>query len=121
MKLSYKRRKQVVGIFDQMIVHYGISKHTTEYPELIIIHDNNVDYMGSFEDETEEIVLNLAKCRTLKDAVSTMIHEYCHYMQPRKGGWYNRYFKTYKYEDHPYEVAADAMAVRDLHLFMPEK
>lgn len=117
MKLTYNRIKQLNSIFDNIVNHYGFSRYSNDLPDLIIIHDDKDGSMGTFEDESEEIVLNLFNCRTVKDAVGTMIHEYCHYLQPRNG-WYDRYARKYKYSEHPYEIQANEMADRDLHLFI---
>jgi Zn-dependent peptidase ImmA (M78 family) len=60
--------------------------------------------MGSYYSEENRIVLYNINCKTLEDVVSTIIHEYSHYLQSMKKYW--EYFNTYSYSTHPYERQA---------------
>ncbi len=116
MKLTYDRVQEFNEVFEEMIEFYGISKYTEDLPNLVLIHDSGDYAMGTFEEEVEEIVVNVAQCRTRKDVIGTMIHEYVHYLQPRNG-WYVRYSKKYSYDNHPYEKQANEAALNDLDKF----
>lgn len=48
--------------------------------------------------------------RNCYNLANTIIHEYIHYLQPNKGGWYWRYMRTHGYEKHPYEIEATYLA-----------
>ena len=51
-----------------------------------------------------KITIYLPNCRTKYDLVSTMIHEYTHYLQSR--GMYKYYEDEYYYSTNPYERQA---------------
>jgi uncharacterized protein YjaZ len=51
-----------------------------------------------------KITLYAPNCETLHDVVSTIIHEYSHYLQSRTK--YEKYEKTYNYEKNPLEKEA---------------
>jgi len=51
-----------------------------------------------------KITLYAPNCETLHDVVSTIIHEYSHYLQSRTK--YRKYEKTYSYEKNPLEKEA---------------
>jgi len=56
-----------------------------------------------YSGENRIIVYDL-NCKTLEDVVSTIIHEYSHYLQSMKKYW--EYFNTHSYSTHPYERQA---------------
>lgn len=60
--------------------------------------------MGSYYSVENRIVVYGVNCKTLEDVVSTIIHEYSHYLQSMKKYW--EYFNTYSYSTHPYERQA---------------
>lgn len=60
--------------------------------------------MGSYYSVENRIVVYDINCKTLEDVVSTIIHEYSHYLQSMKKYW--EYFNTYSYSTHPYERQA---------------
>lgn len=60
--------------------------------------------MGSYYSVENRIVVYDVNCKTLEDVVSTIIHEYSHYLQSMKKYW--EYFNTYSYSTHPYERQA---------------
>lgn len=119
MKLTHERWHDLNDAFQDMIEYYGHSKYSEFLPELVLYYDPNYNCMGEFDDENEEISVNIAKCSTVRQAIGTIIHEYQHYLQPRNG-WYDRHFKNgHTYNTHPYEIEADEIAHRDWKRFMP--
>jgi hypothetical protein len=61
-------------------------------------------FYGDFQSEDNKIVIYGLKDQSLDDIVSTVIHEYTHYLQSTKKYW--EYFKTHYYSTHPYERQA---------------
>jgi len=118
VKLTHDRYHDLHSAFQKMISNYGQSNWTEFLPDLVLYYDPSYGCMGEFDDSTEEVSINIAKCRTMRQAIQTMIHEYTHYMQPRNG-WYDRHFKNgHTYDSHPYEVDANEVAERDWKLFL---
>ena len=68
--------------------------------------ERNKDCLAYFEDETNTIIIRARGHRTVKNFIRTLIHEYIHYLQPTKGGWYERWNEQYGYEKNPYEIEA---------------
>jgi hypothetical protein len=62
------------------------------------------DFNGSYYSDENRIVIYDLNCNSLEDVVSTVIHEYTHYLQSVKKYW--EYFKTHYYSTHPYERQA---------------
>jgi hypothetical protein len=83
MKLTHERYHDLHGLFQDIITHYGQSDWSHFLPDLVIIHDPSEGIMGEFDDSTEEVTLNIARCNRMSQAINTMIHEYQHYLQPR--------------------------------------
>ena len=74
---------------------------------------NTLDYdeddkqnIGRYDPDMNCISLKVRGHRTSKRFIKTIIHEYIHYLQPRKGGWYERWNKKYGYYKNPYEIEA---------------
>ena len=109
MKPSLKRLRQLTHIYEHICEEFGYSKYYDWMPELLVYHDPEESWgggiaLGCFDEDLEEISINLANHRTLKNVIKTMLHEYCHYLQCP--GWYTRYAGMYSYEQHPYEIEA---------------
>ena len=68
-----------------MMTKYGIPKSKDSYPVLELIHDTSDPVQGEFRDESDEIIVNMAQCETIRDAIETMVHEYQHYLIYREG------------------------------------
>ena len=118
MRLTSERYHDLHNAFQNIISHYGQSDWSHFLPDLVIIHDPSEGIMGEFDDSTEEVTLNIARCNRMSQAINTMIHEYQHYLQPRNG-WYDRHFKNgHTYDTHPYEIEANEIAARDWKLFV---
>jgi hypothetical protein len=62
------------------------------------------NFSGSYYSDENRIIVYDINCDTLEDVVSTVIHEYTHYLQSMKKYW--EYFKTHYYSTHPYEIQA---------------
>lgn len=60
---------------------------------------------GYYDCADNEIVLNLNRCRTIKELITTFIHEYIHSTQ-NCSTYYGKLYKKYGYDKHPYEVEA---------------
>ena len=124
MNLNYDIACELQGAFVEMMTKYGKSKNKDLWPELYLTHDPDDPVQGEFLDELDEIVVNMAQCETIRDAIETMVHEYQHYLQGGSGGacdWHDRYFDMgYDYESHPYEIQAEDIVKRDAGLFMPD-
>ena len=56
-----------------------------------------------YSDENRIIVYHI-NCCSIEEVVSTVIHEYTHYLQSMKKYW--EYFDTHNYSTHPYERQA---------------
>ena len=124
MNLTHDMSCDLHGVFVEMMMKYGIPKSKDSYPVLELIHDISDPVQGEFLDESDEIIVNMAQCETIRDAIETMVHEYQHYLQGGSGGacdWHDRYFDMgYNYEDHPYELQAEDIVKRDADEFMPD-
>lgn len=61
---------------------------------------------------TEEniIKVRIQGHKTIYNLANSIIHEYTHYLQPRKGNWYYRWNNSMGYENNPYEVEANHIA-----------
>jgi len=118
MKLTSERYHDLHSAFQKIISHYGQSKWT-QFCQTSLSSTIQVKVSwGEFHDETEEIILNIARCNKMSQTINTMIHEYQHYLQPRNG-WYDRHFKNgHTYDSHPYEIEANEIAARDWKLFV---
>ncbi len=61
-------------------------------------------YYGNYCLYKNQITIYINNCDTLKNLVSTIIHEYTHYLQPMSR--YKEYEKYYYYSTHPFERQA---------------
>ena len=124
MKLNYDTACELQGAFVEMMTKYGKSKNKDLWPELYLTYDPDDPVQGEFLDELDEIVVNMAQCETMRDAIETMVHEYQHYLQGGSTGacdWHTRYYDMgYDYENHPYEVQAEEAVKKDAHMFIPD-
>ena len=124
MKLNYDIACELQGAFVEMMMKYGKSKNKDLWPELYLTYDPDDPVQGEFLDEVDEIVVNMAQCKTIRDAIETMVHEYQHYLQGGASGacdWHDRYFDMgYDYENHPYEIQAEDIVKRDTEQFLPD-
>lgn len=126
-------KEQVQNIVDevypQIEKHYGVSKfqECTPYIEL---HKNIYEkYSGEEGAQGEEDSCHAEYCSMLNEItvywpqmksrkmiVKTLVHEYQHHLQ--SPSWMKRYYNMgYRYDNHPYEVAA-TKAEKDYKLFI---
>ena len=129
MKLSYSKKElEDIGdkVIDWCIDEFGLSKYYEHYPyvEIDMFEENP---MGEFIRDNNEIIIYPKAMENMDDFVSTVIHEYTHYMQ--SPSWYTRYanrktelsaeeFATYLLRgesslDHPYEIQAEQIATNN--------
>ena len=59
---------------------------------------------GSYHSHENRIIIYYVNCPTIKEIVSTVIHEYTHYLQSNKQ--YYEFTEYYNYFSHPFEVEA---------------
>ena len=100
-------RKSALLALDWCIEKYGPSRFAA-LETLRIKLDSRVDYLGSYDELDNLILLNPKRHKTLKDWVTTVIHEYTHFRQPIFEK-YDDYFERYgrNYDNHPYEITAN--------------
>ena len=129
MKLLYSKKElEDIGnkVIDWCIDEFGLSKYYEHYPyvEIDMFEENP---MGEFIRDNNEIIIYPKAMENMDDFVSTVIHEYTHYMQ--SPSWYTRYanrktelsaeeFATYLLSgesslDHPYEIQAEQIATNN--------
>lgn len=65
---------------------------------------NGFIFYGTYCFYKNRILIYIENCNTIFDIVSTIIHEYTHYLQSRTK--YKTYVKTYNYSRNPYERQA---------------
>lgn len=124
MKNTRKRATQVYNIYEDIKRAFGKSKYYSWLPNLILYTDasaswNGMWLYGDFDVEDKCITVNIAAHRTLRQVVSTILHEYRHYLQ--SPSWYTQYEKMCKYAEHPYEKDADDFALEHVDKFVNTK
>ena len=114
MKLSYSKKElEDIGekVIDWCINKFGLSKHYEHYPYIEIDLDE-VDLMGEFVGDNNEIIVYPNAMDNMDDFISTVIHEYSHYLQ--RLSWYTRYINMgYEGVDNPYEMIAETIAINN--------
>ena len=118
MKLSYSKKElEDIGkkIIDWCITEFGLSKYYDHYPYIEIDMDE-IDLMGEFVGDNNEIIIYPNAMENIDDFVSTLIHEYTHYLQ--RPSWYTRYLNNLTLNEaiknkHPYEIEADEVAINN--------
>lgn len=111
----------VEEVYPKIEKFYGYSKFTPECTPYIELHHNiYARYSGEEEAQGEEdkchaeydridnsIVIYYPQMKDRKHIIQTLVHEYQHYLQ--SPSWMKRYYDMgYRYDNHPYEVAAYA-------------
>ena len=114
MKLSYSKKElEDIGnkVIDWCVDEFGLSKYYEHYP-YIEIDMNEVDLMGEFVGDNNEIIVYPNAMDNMDDFISTVIHEYSHYLQ--RLSWYTRYINMgYEGVDNPYEMIAETIAINN--------
>jgi uncharacterized protein YjaZ len=89
-------------------INLGINQRKRRKLELIISHRKRISgkfvFYGNYCFYRNRIVIYIPNCNTYKDIISTIIHEYTHYLQSRTK--YEEYEKVHCYSTHPYERQA---------------
>lgn len=92
----------------------GINQRKRRKLELGISHKKRTSgrfiFYGKYCFYRNRIVIYVSNCKTFKDLISTIIHEYTHYLQSRTK--YEEYEKTYYYSTNPYERQAKRNEVK---------
>jgi len=121
MKLSYSKKElEDIGdkVIDWCIDEFGLSKHYEHYPYIEIDIDE-VDLMGEFVSDNNEIIVYPNAMDNMDDFISTVIHEYSHYLQ--RPSWYTRYINMgYEGVNNPYEMIAETIAINNWKLCKKE-
>ena len=121
MKLSYSKKElEDIGkkVIDWCVDEFGLSKYYEHYPYIEIDMDE-VDLMGEFVGDNNEIIVYPNAMDNMDDFISTVIHEYSHYLQ--RLSWYTRYINMgYEGVDNPYEMIAETIAVNNWKLCKKE-
>ena len=121
MKLSYSKKElKDIGekVIDWCVDEFGLSKYYEHYPYIEIDMDE-VDLMGEFVGDNNEIIVYPNAMDNMDDFVSTVIHEYSHYLQ--RLSWYTRYINMgYEGVDNPYEMIAETIAINNRKLCKKE-
>ena len=117
MKLSYSKKElKDIGekVIDWCVDEFGLSKYYEHYPYIEIDMDE-VDLMGEFVGDNNEIIVYPNAMDNMDDFISTVIHEYSHYLQ--RLSWYTRYINMgYEGVDNPYEMIAETIAINNRKL-----
>ena len=120
MKLSYSKKElEDIGdkVIDWCIDEFGLSKHYEHYPYIEIdIDEEDYSLMGEFIGDNNEIIIYPKAMENMDDFVSTVIHEYTHYMQ--SPSWYTRYLNNLTLNEviknkHPYEIQAEQISTNN--------
>ena len=121
MKLSYSKKElEDIGkkVIDWCVDEFGLSKYYEHYPYIEIDMDE-VDLMGEFVGDNNEIIVYPNAMDNMDDFISTVIHEYSHYLQ--RLSWYTRYINMgYEGVDNPYEMIAETIAINNQKLCKKE-
>jgi len=112
-KFCTRKELEDIGekVIDWCIDEFGLSKYYEHYPYMEIDMDG-VNLMGEFIGDNNEIIVYPNAMDNIDDFVSTVIHEYTHYLQ--RPSWYTRYINMgYEGVDNPYEMIAEIIAINN--------
>ena len=87
----------------------GVNKRKKDIPKISVRiyfrKDETERFIkGIYYSDENRIIVYHVNCETIEDVISTVIHEYTHYLQSMKKYW--EYSLTYNYNTHPYERQA---------------
>ena len=116
MKPMYTKKEfEDIGekVIDWCIDEFGLSKHYEHYPYIEIdIDEEDYSLVGEFIGDNNEIIVYPNAMDNMDDFISTVIHEYSHYLQ--RLSWYTRYINMgYEGVDNPYEMIAETIATNN--------
>lgn len=77
-------------------------------PTIILKNDKRVKNMYGFYMD-QNITIHLSTIQTTRQMVSTIIHEYCHYLQSPRISRFTKYWKLndkFGYTNNPFEIEA---------------
>ena len=81
-------------------------------PTIILKNDKRVKNMYGFYMD-QNITIHLSTIQTTRQMVSTIIHEYCHYLQSPRISAFTKYWKLndkFGYNNNPFEIEARQLA-----------
>ena len=119
-KFCTRKELEDIGekVIDWCIDEFGLSKYYEHYPYIEIDMDE-VNLMGEFVGDNNEIIVYPNAMDNMDDFISTVIHEYSHYLQ--RLSWYTRYINMgYEGVDNPYEMIAETIAINNRKLCKKE-
>lgn len=92
--------------YDAVEEVYGHSKHHTTTPHVYLCEDQlEGGTKGEYCYLINEITIYYNNIHSHEELIRVLIHEYQHYLQ--SPSWFTRYYRMgYRYDNHPYEVAA---------------
>jgi hypothetical protein len=86
--------------------HLGENRRRQELTIELNYDKNEKDYYGDYDVEDGEAVIRIYMNvnKTIKDLISSVIHEYVHNLQPNST--YDKLYRRYGYKNHPHEKEA---------------
>lgn len=93
--------------FEQIKAKYGMSKYKKDFPVLVFNVPNypNSTDEAYYDSIDNEICVHYNNIESEIDLIKVLLHEFKHFLQSPT--WFTRYYDMgYKYDDHPYEIAA---------------
>ena len=124
-----KCKNIIEEVYDDIKNHYGRSKYQHEFPEVELHHnicvritgceeaEGDCDPDAEYDRQENKIVVYYPKAENKEWVISTLLHEYTHYLQD--GEEMQRMYDEdgYEYDTHPFELEAIA-AEKDWKLFI---
>ena len=120
-KISHKKLEDIgEKVINWCIDKFGLSKYHEYDPWLEIDMVRTDNPLGEYVHDNNEIIIYPNAIDNINNFISTVIHEYTHYMQ--SPSWYTRYLnnltlneviKNLPSSSHPYEIEADKVAKRN--------
>jgi len=105
-------RKLVKKILDWCIEFYGSSDFEKRPIKLRTYKKKDVNLRGQYNSGTATMLIFIGSHDTIIDLISTVIHEYTHYLQPIITA-YDDLTKYFGLKEHPLERDANTIAIRD--------
>jgi len=85
--------------------HFGINGRKKYAISYECYTDEDDTYIGYYDQSDNRIYMNLYNIKSIKELLSTYIHEYQHSLQPTRAKYW-KLAKRFGYLDHPFEVHA---------------
>jgi hypothetical protein len=98
-----------IQIMNWCIFKYGITK-SRAVP--CVLYDPDLKHDGWYNFARDTIFLRIGLSTT--ELIKTVIHEYQHYLKHSVKEFEKHYNLGHTYADHPFEIEAEEIALRDL-------